>query len=179
MGKQISLFLLFFLKKLLIRFHSWFLSINRSTYYGELSNNTICGVVWLISKDYLLLRFNNFCCLRINREIIFLQMDECIMEIGWTMSCMAKESTLGTMEINMKENIRMIKNMSNIWFYLKNCLIHILNVMIRDSVFILGLKAKNMKVNGQTENNMEKESTFTWMVQSKQEYGKMENVPNR
>ena len=53
-----------------------------------------------------------------------------------------------------------------------------LNVMIRDSVFILGLMAKNMKVNGQTENNMEKESTFTWMVQSKQEYGKMENVPN-
>jgi len=50
--------------------------------------------------------------------------------------------------------------------------------MIRDSVFILGLMAKNMKVNGQTENNMEKESTFTWMVQSKQEYGKMENVPN-
>ena len=52
------------------------------------------------------------------------------------------------------------------------------NVMVRDLVFILGLMADNMKVNGQTENNMEKESTLTWMVQSKQEYGKMENVPN-
>jgi len=50
--------------------------------------------------------------------------------------------------------------------------------MVRDLVFILGLMADNMKVNGQTENNMEKESTLTWMVQSKQEYGKMENVPN-
>jgi len=26
------------------------------------------------------------------------------------------------------------------------------------------------------EDNMEKESLFTWMVQSKKEYGKMENV---
>ena len=51
-------------------------------------------------------------------------------------------------------------------------------VMIRDQVFLLGLMADNMKVNGQTENNMEKESTLAWMVQSKQEYLKMENVSN-
>ena len=51
-------------------------------------------------------------------------------------------------------------------------------VMIRDQVFLLSLMADNMKVNGQTENNMEKESTLTWMEQLKQEYLKMENVPN-
>ena len=33
------------------------------------------------------------------------------MEIGRTATCMAKESALATMEINMKENIRMIINM--------------------------------------------------------------------
>ena len=43
---------------------------------------------------------------------------------------------------------------------------------------MLGLMAENMKVNGKMESNMEKESTFSQMVLSKQEYGKMENVPN-
>jgi len=37
-------------------------------------------------------------------------MDKCIMEIGRTAKYMAKESSLGTMEGNMKENIRMINN---------------------------------------------------------------------
>jgi len=33
------------------------------------------------------------------------------MEIGWTEASMEKQSTQGTMEVNTKDNIRMIKNM--------------------------------------------------------------------
>jgi len=48
--------------------------------------------------------------------------------------------------------------------------------IIRDTVFILGLMAESMKVNGKMANSMEKENTYFWMVPSKWEYGKMENV---
>lgn len=45
-----------------------------------------------------------------------------------------------------------------------------------DTVFILGVMAENMKVNGRMANNMAKENIFFSMVQSKQEYGKMESM---
>lgn len=69
---------------------------------------------------------------------------------------MEREFILGKMAGNMKENTKMIKNMA--------------------MVFILGLMAENMKANGRMANNMEKENTYFWMVPSKWEYGKMENV---
>lgn len=53
---------------------------------------------------------------------------------------MEKESTLGKMAENMKENIKMIKNM--------------------DMVFILGLMVENTKENGRMANNMAMENTY-------------------
>jgi len=44
MGKQICLFLLFSQEAINL-FYFWFLSINRSAYYGEWSYDSVCGVV--------------------------------------------------------------------------------------------------------------------------------------
>ena len=67
---------------------------------------------------------------------------------------MEKESILGRMVGNMKENID--------------------KIVRKGMVHTHGRMERNTKVNGKKENNMEKENIYFLMVQLKREYGRME-----
>jgi hypothetical protein len=75
-----------------------------------------------------------------------------LMEIGKPITCMEKEFILGKMEGDMKENIIMTRNM--------------------DLVFILGPMGENMKVIGETVNNMEKVVIYYLLVNLELDIGK-------
>ena len=86
--------------------------------------------------------------------VMFGLMEDNILEDGLIIICTGKVFILGKMEGNMKEIILMIKKM----LYL--CFFFFIFLKYRDSEYIVGLMAENMKENGKTENKAGKENIF-------------------